>query len=97
VIAGGVNWLDIVLVPLAASITHQLVELLGKQYVDYHREQARARQEAMVAQYISGPMTDWLTHWPTSGGSDYERLQLILRRMPLALQQTETLIDVAMK
>ena len=97
VIAGGVNWFDIVLVPLAASITHQLVELLGKQYVDYHREQARARQEAMLAQYISGPMTEWLTRWPTSGGSDYERLQLILRRMPLALQQTETLIDLAMK
>jgi hypothetical protein len=97
VIAGGINWLDIVLVPLAASITHQLVELLGKQYVDYHREQARNRQQAMVTQYISGPLSEWLIRWPTSGGSDYERLQLILRRMPQALQQTETLIDLAMK
>jgi hypothetical protein len=97
VIAGGVNLLDIVLVPLAASITHQLVELLGKQYVDYHREQARNRQQAMVTQYISGPMAEWLIRWPTSGGSDYERLQLILRRLPQALQQTETLIDLAMQ
>ncbi len=48
-------------------------------------------------QYISGPMADWLTRWPTSGGSDYERLQLILRRMPPALQQTETLIEMAMQ
>ncbi len=41
VIAGGINWFDLILVPLAASITHQLVELLGKQYVDFHRESAR--------------------------------------------------------
>jgi hypothetical protein len=50
----------------------------------------------MVTQYISGPMADWLTRWPTTGGSDYERLQLILRRMPLALQQVDTLIGAAM-
>ena len=88
---------DLIFVPLAASITHQLVELLGKQYVDYHREQARNRQQAMVTQYISGPLAEWLIRWPTTGGSDYERLQLILRRMPMALQQTQTLIDAAMK
>jgi len=88
---------DIIFVPLAASITHQLVELLGKQYVDYHREQARNRQQAMVKQYVSGPMAEWLTRWPSTGGSDYERLQLILRRMPLAIEQAETLVETAMK
>jgi 50S ribosome-binding GTPase len=88
---------DVVLVPLAASVTHQLVELLGKQYVDYHRETARNRQQAMVTQYVSGPMAEWLIRWPTSGGSEYERLQLILRRFPPALAQTETLIDLAMQ
>ena len=88
---------DLIFVPLAASITHQLVELLGKQYVDYHREMARNRQQAMVTQYISGPLAEWLTRWPTTGGSDYERLQLILRRMPPALQQTQALIDAAMR
>jgi hypothetical protein len=88
---------DIVLVPLAASVTHQLVELLGKQYVDYHREQARNRQQAMVTQFISGPIAEWLIRWPTSGGSDYERLQLILRRMPQTIQQVETLIEMAMR
>jgi hypothetical protein len=88
---------DIILVPLAASVTQQLVELLGKQYVDYHREQARNRQQAMVTQYISGPIAEWLIRWPTSGGSDYERLQLILRRMPQALQQVETWIEAAVQ
>ena len=60
-------------------------------------EMARNRQQAMVTQYISGPIAEWLTRWPTTGGSDYERLQLILRRMPPALQQTQALIDAAMK
>jgi hypothetical protein len=97
VIAMGPSLIDFILVPLAASVTHQLVELLGKQYVDYHREQARNRQQAMVTQYISGPMAEWLIRWPTSGGSEYERLQLILRRMPQAIQQVETLVELAMK
>ncbi len=97
IVAAGVNLTDIILVPLAASITHQLVELLGKQYVEYHREQARNRQQAMVTQYISGPLADWLTRWPTSGGSEYERLQLILRRLPPAIQQVETLVALAIQ
>ena len=37
---GGLSVWDVVLVPLAASITHQLVELLGRSYVDNQREQA---------------------------------------------------------
>jgi hypothetical protein len=88
---------DILFVPLAASVTHQLVELLGRQYVDYHREQARNRQQAMVTQYISGPLAEWLVRWPTTGGSDYERLQIILRRMPQAIQQVETLVGMTLK
>ena len=38
--------LDIVLVPLVASVTHQLVELLGQQVVDFQREQTRLRQQS---------------------------------------------------
>src|SRR5262249_46416468 len=38
VTAGHQFLLDFLLVPLAASVTHQLVELLGKQYVDSQRE-----------------------------------------------------------
>src|SRR5215471_3772802 len=73
----GHTWaLDFLLVPLAASITHQLVELLGKQYVDNQREMARQRQAALMAQYVSNPTADWLTKWPATGGSEFERLQL---------------------
>jgi hypothetical protein len=91
-IAGGLTLLDFVLVPLAASVTHQLVELLGKQYVESQRELARARQEAMVRQHLSGPLAEWLTQWPTTGGSTFERLQIILRRVPAAIQQLDGLV-----
>jgi hypothetical protein len=88
VLTAGHNYiLDFVLVPLAASVTHQLVELLGKGYVDSQRELARARQQALVGQYVSGPLAEWLAQWPSTGGSAYERLQLALRRIPADLQQ----------
>jgi hypothetical protein len=85
---GTAHWgLDFILVPLAASITHQLVELLGKQYVDNQRELTRNRQQALVAEYLSAPLAEWLSQWPTTGGSAYERLYLALRRLPASLQE----------
>ncbi len=79
---GGISAIDLVLVPLAASITHQLVEIMGSRYVEHHRERIRSRQQALVTQLISGPLADWFGNWPTSGGSHYERLQRVLYRMP---------------
>lgn len=88
VVSGGHSWgLDFVLVPLYASITHQLVELLGKGYVDTQREQTRVRQFALVQQQIADPLAEWLGQWPATGGSTYERLQQALRRIPVAVQQ----------
>jgi hypothetical protein len=87
--AGGINWFDVVLVPLAASFSHQLVELLGKQYVDGEREHARMRQQALVSQYLSGPLAEWLAQWPATGGSAYERLHLALRRIPTSIGQLD--------
>ncbi len=87
VAAGGINWHDFILVPLAAAVTQQLVELLGRQYVDSQRELARKRQEALMAQYVSAPLAEWLVNWPATGGSAFERLQVALRRMPAAVKQ----------
>jgi hypothetical protein len=86
-VAGGINVWDVVLVPLAASVTHQLIELLGMQYVDSQREQARMRQQALVTHYLSGPLADWLSQWPATGGSTFERLYLALRRLPDNIEQ----------
>jgi hypothetical protein len=95
-VAGGINWHDIILVPLAASLTHQLVELLGKSVVETQREQTRERQQALMKQHLSVPLGEWLTQWPATGGSDFERLQLALRRIPTAIAQLESRVQMSL-
>ena len=87
----------IAVAPLSASVIQMLTEFFGMQYVDFHREQARSRQEALVLQHISGPLTEWLTQWPTTGGSQYQTLQQILKRFPQSLQQLEAAVESACK
>ena len=87
----------VAMAPLSASVIQMLTEFFGKQYVEFHREQTRARQQALVMQYISQPLTEWLTRWPTTGGSAYERLQLVLKRFPENLQQLEAAVAAANK
>jgi hypothetical protein len=88
-LAGGLNYYDLVLVPLSAAVTHQLVEWMGKGYVDRQREQTRLRQELLESQYISAPLAEWLGQWPATGGSAYEMLQRVLRRVPAAVRQVD--------
>ena len=90
---GGFGLQDLILVPLAASLSHQLIELLGKQYVDSQRELTRQRQQALMGQYISGPLAEWLAQWPATGGSAFERLQLALRRIPAALEAIRKAVE----
>jgi hypothetical protein len=84
----GLSW-PLLLLPVVAGLTHQLAELLGKQYVDAEREAHRKRQAAVMKQTLSDPMATWLAAWPASGGSAFERLQLALRRIPEAIQQLD--------
>ncbi len=93
--AGGISVMDFFWVPLAASVTHHLVELLGKQYVDTQRELARIRQQALVSQHLSGSLAEWLIQWPTTGGSAYERLQMVLRRVPQAIGELDAALEKA--
>ena len=87
--AGGIGWHDVILVPLVASLTHQLVEVLGKQVVDAEREATRGRQQQILHDSLSTPLAEFLCQWPTTGGSSFERLQLALRRLPLAIKEIE--------
>jgi hypothetical protein len=82
-------WADFILVPLAASMTHQLVELLGYQVVESQREATRQRQQELMVQHLATPLAEWLAGWPATGGSMFERLQLALKRIPPALEQLE--------
>jgi len=92
-VAGGINPWDILLVPLAASATHQLVELMGATYVNNQRESARQAQMGLMQTQIAQPVGTWLANWPATGGSTFERLQLALRRVPEALQQLRQWIE----
>ena len=60
---------------------------MGRSYVDGQREATRARQQALMGQYISNPLAEWLSQWPATGGSAFERLQLALRRIPEGVRQ----------
>ncbi len=86
---GGIGWHDIVLVPLVASLTHQLVEVMGKSVVDTYRELARGQQQTLMHQYLATPLAEWLARWPATGGSAFERLQLALSRLPTSVTQLE--------
>jgi hypothetical protein len=93
---GAWGW-DLLLVPLAASLTHQLVELIGWQVVDAHREQTRTHQLALLKQSLSNPLEEWLTAWPATGGSSFERLQLALRRIPAAVDDLQRRVRTALQ
>jgi hypothetical protein len=97
VVAGGIGLQDLILVPLVASLTHQLVEFFGKQFVDSQREQTRVRQQTLMSQTISTPLAQWLTQWPATGGSAFERLQQALRRIPEALHQLDARVKTVVR
>jgi 50S ribosome-binding GTPase len=85
-------WFDFIMVPLAASVTQWLVEFMGQQYVDSQREQTRRRMQLLMVQSLSAPLAEWLTRWPATGGSSFERLQLTLRRIPDNVRQIDGLL-----
>jgi hypothetical protein len=93
---GHIGVQDFVLVPLLASLKQQIVELMGKQYVDSEREQIRTRQQMLIMQYVSAPLAEWLINWPITGGSTFERLHGILRRIPTTLRQLDEVIAQTM-
>lgn len=96
-VAGGISLHDLILVPLSASIAHQLVEWTGAAYVESQREQTRARQQELVGKYVSGPLEEWLTRWPATGGTDIERMQLALARIPAAIERLAVAVTAVAK
>jgi hypothetical protein len=82
---------------IAASATQFLVELFGKGYVDSQRELTRRRQQELLTRVLSGPMTEWLIQWPATGGSEFERLQQVLRRIPANIQNLDARVRAALR
>jgi hypothetical protein len=86
---GHIGLHDLVLVPLSASVAHQLVEWLGAAYVETQRDQTRERQQALVVKHLADPLAEWLARWPATGGTAYERIQLALARVPTAIRRLD--------
>jgi len=91
-VMGGIGWSDLIIVPVAAAVSQQLVEWLGAGYVELQRDKARQRQQELVARSIVRPIGDLLTKWPASGGTDLERLQQVLKRVPESLVKLEAAV-----
>jgi hypothetical protein len=85
-VVGHIGLQDIVLVPLAAAVSQQLVDWLGAAYVETQREESRNRQQALVTKHLAEPLSEWLARWPATGGTVYERIQLALARVPKAIR-----------
>jgi hypothetical protein len=50
-----------------------------------------------MKQHLSAPLAEWLTQWPATGGSDFERLQLALRRIPTAIKELDERVQMTMR
>lgn len=85
----GIGLVSIIGIPLAVSLTQHFSELIAKAYVDHQRERVRNRQQELLRQLLSRPLAEWLSAWPVTGGSPYERLQAALARIGPALADIE--------
>jgi hypothetical protein len=80
------SWWWLLILP-AVSLTRHLVEFAVKAVVDAGRNRLKAKREALMQDQLTAPLAAWLGDWPTSGGSNLERLQLVLRRVPDAIRE----------
>jgi hypothetical protein len=87
---------QLLLIPLAVSLTRQVVEVVAGQVVDFGRYRLRNHRLALVREKLSGPIARRLIDWPTSGGSAMQKLQQVLLRVPLTIRDlAERLTPVA--
>jgi hypothetical protein len=79
----------LVLVPLGVSATQQFAELATRGVAEGARQRIRSHREHLVAASLSAPLANWLTEWPSTGGTSLEKLQQVLRRVPELIGQME--------
>jgi hypothetical protein len=105
VIIGSVIYLDwvqgsawyLLLAPLGVSATHQFAELATRGVAEGARNRIRTHRESLVANTLSAPLAQWLAEWPTTGGTSFEKLQQVLRRVPDAIRAMEERVTEKVK
>lgn len=80
------SWYHLLLIPVAAALSHTIAEVVIRWRVTLIRSAARRKREALLDEQIASPIAEWLESLPASGGTPIERLQIVLRRIPENLQ-----------
>jgi len=94
---GGLTWGSLITIPVFVSIVHQVVELIVWQYVEQRRAKVRSHKEATVKKSLAVSIGEYLTAWPATGGSTYERLQTTLQRVPDMIRTVSTQAELRVK
>ena len=79
--AAGSAWY-LLLAPFGVSATHQFAELATRGVAEGARQRIRSHRESLVTNSLTAPLAQWLAEWPTTGGTSFEKLQQVLRRVP---------------
>jgi hypothetical protein len=94
--AWGSAWY-LLLAPFGVSATHQFTEIATRGVAEGALTRVRAHRESLVTSSLSAPLAQWLAEWPTTGGTSFEKLQQVLRRVPDAIRQLEERVTAKVK
>ncbi|MGL6076653.1 MAG: GTPase domain-containing protein [Fimbriiglobus sp.] len=83
---------QLLLIPLAVSLTRQVVEWGVRQVIEFQRSQVRNRRMALVRDKLSQPLGKRLIDWPSSGGTTLQKLQQVLQRIPETIRDLASLV-----
>jgi hypothetical protein len=86
------GWL-LLLIPIGVSATHQFAEMVTRGVAETARNRVRTQRETLVTSSLTTPLAAWLAAWPTTGGTSFEKLQQVLRRVPDAIRQLEARVS----
>lgn len=90
VVTAGTHLLwSVALVPVIASMTQALVEALGKQFVEKHRETVRRKQSDLLWQQLAQPSGDWMKQWPRRQYPEMAKLHDVASRIPGLIEAME--------
>ncbi|MEZ6139872.1 MAG: GTPase [Zavarzinella sp.] len=90
---GGFNWPTIIYIVVFVSLIHQIIELFVWQMVESRRRAFHDHKLHLMTAGISHPLSEWLSQWPVTGGSTYEKLHYALKTIPESILQLSQLID----
>ena len=91
------GWMLLLLIPLGVSATHQTAEFAARGAAEAARHKVRGHREALVSDTLTAPLAVWLAGWPATGGSAFEKLQLVLERVPKLIAQLDERVRAKLK